>query len=447
MYKVLSEKGRLGWSLVTMLISTVGMSTEVRAGENPMPQITLTAETPIRAGSTTVMSLRRAEQRAVSNDPERASYEARAQALREQAVAEGQLPDPIIRLGLMNFPTDTFSRAQEPMTQVQIGIQQAFPPGDSLALRAEKGAAMADVLQARVALQHRMALLAVRNAWLEAYYWTRAVGIVRDSHALFSRLVAITRSQYATGRRNQEDVLRAELELGVLKDKELRYLTAEATARAKLARWIGETEAQQDLPVSLPTMPTLPDSQHIVATLTSHPLLLAAQARITVAKRGVELAKESFKPRWMLDVSYGNRTGMNTNGTPRADFVSGMVSMSLPLFTAQRQDRRLAANRKEQQAAQDLGELQLRKLRQSLDVSRAEMRLLNERIEQYKIQLVPQARQTANAALRAYQSDAGNFSLLMRARINDLETRLKMLRLQVDRAVTHSTLLYLTGEK
>ena len=39
----------------------------------------------------------------------------------------GQLPDPKLKIGVMNLPLDSFERDQEAMTQLQLGLQQAFP--------------------------------------------------------------------------------------------------------------------------------------------------------------------------------------------------------------------------------------------------------------------------------------------------------------------------------
>jgi hypothetical protein len=59
------------------------------------------------------------------------------------AVAAGRaaeaLPDPVLRLGAANLPTDSFAFNQEAMTQFQVGLSQAIPlvtgDGRHLALR------------------------------------------------------------------------------------------------------------------------------------------------------------------------------------------------------------------------------------------------------------------------------------------------------------------------
>jgi len=197
----------------------------------------------------------------------------------------------------------------------------------------------------------------------------------------------------------------------------------------------------------------------------------------------VAMAREAYKPRWMVDLTYGVRQGRNPasglsdeqrtvnlarkllaqqgvslpnyglidsrlapTGTDRADFLSVMVLVDLPLFTGNRQDRRLAASRHETQAAMRARDNELLELRRTLDETYAGWERAGERLERYRTALIPQARESAEAALSAYQSDRGDFNALMRARIAELETRLEALRLIVDRAKAQAGLLFLAGD-
>lgn len=80
-------------------------------------------------------SLRDVEQIALAKATELKQLQASSHALAHKSVAMGQLSDPSLSFGAMNFPTDTFSISQEPMTQIQIGLQQMLPPGDTLYFR------------------------------------------------------------------------------------------------------------------------------------------------------------------------------------------------------------------------------------------------------------------------------------------------------------------------
>ncbi len=69
------------------------------------------------AGAADVLTLARVRQLAAADQPQLVAQSAAVQAARETAVAEAQLPDPRLKLGLQNVPVDGFALNREPMTQ------------------------------------------------------------------------------------------------------------------------------------------------------------------------------------------------------------------------------------------------------------------------------------------------------------------------------------------
>ena len=159
------------------------------------------------------------------------------------------------------------------------------------------------------------------------------------------------------------------------------------------------------------------------------------------------LAREAYKPEWMLGVNYGIRDGRNADGSNRADFLSAMVTVDIPLFSGKRQDRRLEARQHQLQAAKFAFDDQYRELNQMLDSSYAEWERLQERERLYKSTLLPQARQNAESALLAYQNDTADFANVMRARITELDIELKFLRISLDMYKAQAKIAYLAGDR
>jgi outer membrane protein TolC len=58
----------------------------------------------------------------------------------------------------------------------------------------------------------------------------------------------------------------------------------------------------------------------------------------------------------------------------------------------------------------------------------------------YDTQILNQAKGQAEAALHAYQSDAGDFADVMRSHIGYLNTQIEHIRLRVDRAQSYAVL-------
>ena len=382
---------------------------------------------------------------ALADDPAIAASLARAQAHTDNAIAEGQLPDPKLKTGILNLPTDTLDIDQEPMTQLRLGLEQTFPRGATLQLRQRQSEWLASAEQARAEDAARQLVRDVRDSFLDLYYQVQAEQVIAETRDLFAQLVDTTRAHYASGRVNQQDVLRATLELSRLDDRATSIRNAADRQRATLAKWIG-TAASQPLAEEFPELPVLPSRETLETALMQHPVIRTESAQLEAQHQAVRVAREQYKPGWSAGLEYNKRFGDNPGGDERSDMVSAMVSVELPLFTAKRQDRRLAASIQQAEAVQLTRDERLRELRQMLDSGYANWQRLGERAALYESQLLRTSAANAQASLQAYQSGITEFSTLMRARITDLDIQLDLLRIRVDRARAQTSLLYLAGE-
>ncbi|MCJ9430062.1 TolC family protein [Kordiimonas marina] len=375
-----------------------------------------------------------------SDDPYLLEPGERASALDDQATAAAQLPDPKLKVGLANWPTDSFSYTQEPMTQIQVGLSQAFPKGKTLDYKRQKMTAMAEGERFMTALRQREVVLDTRANWLDLYYWVHAAQEVRKSRQAVKELIEVVRAVYATGRSNSQDILRAELELSLLDDKLVAIGRGEAMARARLSRRIGTAAAARTVSPSWPAM-THPDARDVIAKLLpQHPAVRILAAKTDAAARDVDIAHEQYKPGWAVNVGYGAR------GSDRADFASVGVTMDLPIFTGKRQDKMAAAAKKARQAATLSEDATLRDLREKLDTAYADWQETGKRITLYKSAVIKRAKDTAEASVLSYRSGVTDFPELIRTRLAELNTELTLLKLETDRYKAQARLLFLEGE-
>lgn len=392
------------------------------------------------------LSLAESERIALESDPTVARQRALGEAFGAEAVAERQLPDPRLRFGLESLPTDPLSVAAEPMTQLRVGVMQEFPRGDTRAIQGRTAEARGALEHSRGDDQALRALQGVRESYLDAWFQQRALEAMAENRTLFAKLVDITQAQYAAGRDNRQDVLGAKLELSLLDDRLSAMRAEEEQARAELARWIGVERAQEPLATQRPTLPEPAAAEALIARLPEHPRLRSAAAQVQVSDHGVELARQSYKPGFEVELSYGKRFGQEEDGQDRADLLSAMVTMDLPLFPGKRQDQRVAARAREAQAMRLERDDLLRELRSELLADHAQWRRLRERSERYRRELLPQAEQNAEAAAYAYQNQVTPFPDLLRAYMNRIETRLELLRLEADETRARARIAYFAGE-
>ncbi len=390
------------------------------------------------------LTLAEAEDRALAGEPGYAALVANAAAFEEQAVAAAQLPDPMLRVGLLNYPIESGSFSTEGMTQAQLGIRQSFPPGKTRAFSAQRFESLAAEMSSNAEARSRDVLTSVRVAWLETWYWQRARDILTESRPFFNDLAEISRSLYSVGRKNQQDVLRAELELRRQDDRLIEINRRHAEAVAVLTEWLG-LDARRPLAARLPDWEQMPALESLRERLSAHPVLQAADAQIAAQQAAVDVARERKKPGWALDLGYGYREGELPDGDPRSDFVSLSVTVDLAVFQKNRQDRRLSAALRERSAAEQQKHALLRELTSRLDAEYALWRDISLRVVLYETSILGLSADQAQAALLAYQSEAGDFADVMRGYIEDLNTRLEFAHLQIERAQSYAVLANLGG--
>jgi len=388
------------------------------------------------------LTLAEAEQLALDSDFIIKQYTARSESLDELAIADGQLPDPKIKLGIMNMPVDSFDRDQEPMTQLQFGVQQSFPRGKTLHYKRLRTEDIADVDQAKALEQEKKVLRSLRNSYLSLYLNVKTELTLQENRDLFTQLLDITQRQYAVGRDNQHDVLRAQLELALIDDRIAEITGEKEISLAELAKWVGDISAQRPLPESFPEINRLSGLDEIVSSLTSHPLIQVEDAVINAKDKNIKIAQEQYKPGWLFDLTYGQRSGNNLDGSSRDDFASVMLMVDLPLFTDKRQDKRLSASKLEHKASQYVRTDRLLELKRQVEKEHTNWLRLSKRLELYETRAVVDAEQNSESTLKAYQNDQTDFTTLMRARLTELNIQLDMLRIRVNRAKSQANLLY-----
>jgi len=408
----------------------------------------LAATLLLSASSTTFadkLTIDEASQLALKNDYTLRAIYARSESMSELSVATESLPDPQLKLGFANLPTDTFNLGQEAMTQAIIGVRQQFPRGQTRSLSGTRINESVARNNAEAEDRKQKLQLAVREQYTRIYLHQEREKILRQSQLVFADLAEITRDYYASGRAHQQDVVQTQLELSKVEERLSGIQQQQEQARARLAEWIG-AEAYRELDPQWPLIKQPESAQQIISDLPGHPRLRAWQHEIIRSKTSEEIARQAYKPGFAVDLAYGGRGGQNPDGSNRSDFLSVFVTMDIPLFTKNRQDRVLASSIADTSATQFARDNIYRSMKARVEENSATLLHERERLGLYEELLLPQAEFNAEAAFEAYQDAVNDLTTLMRARIGEYELKLSHAALRADEIITRARLLYLQGE-
>ena len=390
------------------------------------------------------VSLADAERIAVERDSVLRQLEAEAFSMRERAIAEGQLMDPKLRFGAVNVPVDSFSLDDEDMTMLEVGVSQEFPGGRTRELARQRMQESAAAAEAVAADRRLVVRREVRRAWTELGYVARARELLDSQTDWVEQMRAAARARYASGEGTQLDLLRAGLDIAMLREQQLDLERDAAMRRAQLGRWIGDDAAASAGPFTLPARSELEPLAALEPRVLRHPAQVDFERRIDAAQTGVDLAKQRYKPGWMLDMSYGLRSG-SMDGESRPDMLSAMVSVDLPLFRGNRQDREVAAARADARGLHEMHDDHQREMRAMLAEAWAIAARTAELERFYERELVPLAEQSVEAALLAFRANRVMVDEVIDARRVALDTWLKHLRLVADRSQAQYDIDYLVG--
>jgi outer membrane protein TolC len=181
------------------------------------------------------------------------------------------------------------------------------------------------------------------------------------------------------------------------------------------------------------------------ALLNQHPMARIADANISVNRTQVEVAEQAYTPQFGVEVMYAYRQADDMMGDPASDLLSAYVTIDIPLFTDNRQDKKLAAAQYQVGAAQYQKDTLLTQLNAKVNALVVDRVNLTERIERYQERLLPQATARIEAVERGYQNNTAQFGDVITASTDELALNIELTRLVADLNKVNSQLASLLG--
>jgi cobalt-zinc-cadmium efflux system outer membrane protein len=365
------------------------------------------------------------------NNPELAAMRHEAQAAAQRVQPAGALPDPTLRVELMNVNNSGndagFNLLPNKVGETQYTLMQQLPAWGKRGLRRDAAAAEARQAEARTGVTWAEQAMKLRTAFAQYYLAARNERITSELLDLVSRLEQVAQSRYAGGLVPQQDAIRAQLEQTAMRGElialanEKRQL--QARINALLGRRPGSALAE---PQALPGLPAaLAAPQELAARVrASNPQVQVESAGLQSAQAKRDLALRNRYP----DFAVGLQP---TQMGSRITQWGVMFELNLPLQqdTRRSEEReaaamveaaRLRAEAAANQAAADLEE----------QISGLEAARRNETL--IATRQLPQSDLVLQSALAAYETGKVDFATLLEAQRQARRTRLDLLKAQVD---------------
>lgn len=372
-------------------------------------------------------------QQVLENNPKLQASSDQIEVMKTRIPQSKAMPDPMVGVNFMNFPVNSFTLDQEPMTGIQFSATQMFPWPGKLGIKGQIAEQGTEISRLQYEELKNQLTNQAKQLYYELYYIDQALETVRNNQEVLQHFVKIAESKYEVGNGLQQDVIKAQVELSKMMDKEISLQNKRETLEAEINALMNRSP---DVPIGHPILPEHTAAIYDLATLKltadeHRPLLKAWHQKMELSSRQIALAKKSYYPDLKVGLAYTQRSKLET-GMGGVDFLSLMLGVNVPIYHHQKQEMKVEEMKFSRNSVQSrLSDVQSGVYRQ-LEKQLSGLNRNQQLIQLYETGLIPQTEQSLNAATAGYQTGKVDFLTLLNNQITLFNTRLAYYRALVD---------------
>lgn len=389
--------------------------------------LTTLSASPVSGGQADVANLDQLVEEALTNNPDLAAAKARWQQATYKSPQVGSLMDPVLSFSLSNYPRDTLSSSDTPMTGNEIRLAQAFPFPGKLGNRSALASEEARWFEAVYQDKQLQIARKIKDTWYRLYFQKQAIIVTERNMELVDDIIRLTEVRYETGSGLQQDVLKAQVQRSRLMERLMSLRQQFTVVQSELNRLLNRPSGgTYVVPEELELLTIEPDLETFQrAGSEKRPMMSAYQSLIKRYRYQNKLAELNDYPDMTVFASWRFRDDALADGG--TDFVSAGISVNLPIYRDKRR-----AEKAEAAAAIRMAERQAEDFRnsvaESLQNAYARMQETHEQTELYREGIIPQTSQNFQAALGSYQVGKLEFISLLDALMTTYQAEMEYYR-------------------
>ncbi len=378
------------------------------------------------------LKLKELIEEAVSKNPDVVAAKSKWEVLTERPPQAGSLDDPMLGLGIVNLPTDTFSFRREDMTMKEISVTQRLPYPGKRNLRSEIAqkeaeAALSDYAEAKNKVSRE-----VKMAYFELFYVHKAVEVTEKNREILKLLNQIAETKYSVGEGIHTDVFKAQVELSKMIDELIMLNQNRRALKSRLNTLLYRPAfAPLGDPEDVGFEKFTADVEDLVkAAEKKRPSLQSGKKAIEKSQAGLKLAERDYYPDFDLRFAYGQRDDGPMGR--RADMISGMVAFNIPVWYKSKQERKVAESKKEIQSAKDQLAAMTNEVRSTISERLTDIERAEKQAELLKTGIIPQASLSLDSAIASYRVNKVDFITMLDSMMTLFRYEIQYFRLQAD---------------
>jgi len=321
------------------------------------------------------------------------------------------LPDPTLSYSYFGQSIETRLGPQ----RNKFSLSQKFPFFGKLSLKSDIAESAASLFEEQYNAVKADLALKVKKAYFSLYWFDKALKISNEEKEVIQRLAKIAQKKYETGKGNQQDVLKAHLEISRVTDKILlleqgrRGIVSELNSLLNRSPDASFEEAEE---LKVPEIGFSLEELYAWAK-EFRPELRKARFLIEKNEKGLKLAKKNYFPDFNIMFDYIDiGAGTTTNPNDGRNSWMASIAINIPIWRG-----KLRASEAEAAIMIEASQEAYKNI-ENETFSRVnelffEVKTASEEVNLYKHSLIPQAEQSLKASEVGYLAGKVDFLNLL----------------------------------
>jgi outer membrane protein, heavy metal efflux system len=357
------------------------------------------------------------------------------------------LPDPMLTLGLVNMPTNSFSFTQEPMTGKTIGITQAFPFPGGLGTKSNVIAMDTLIIEQEIEDYKNEIRKDVSNLYYDLQLVREETTLVKESKLLLEQISTVVKSKYEVSEASLQNLIKVEVEITRVQDKIESLGGKEIGIMAELNSFLLKDE---NSPIKSENISLVGNNKFSSIELAKtaneyRPFLKGLKFSEQKSKLMENSAEYSFYPNFQVGVQYTNREYSFASGQNWNDLFSVVVGISLPLNYGGKYSSKVEEAKYLQAFYREQYNTSIQSLNKSFSKIVAKLHELQNRDKLISGTLLNQAEQSLKASLSDYQVGRIDFVNVINAEKDILKIKTDIVKIRTEYSKNIAQLNFLVG--
>jgi len=359
------------------------------------------------------------------------------------------LPDPVLTLGLINMPTNSFSFTQEPMTGKIIGLTQAIPFPGGLGTASDVKAIDTLIVEREIEDLKNEIRKNVSTFYYNLQLMREEIILAKESKALLEQISEVVKSKYEVSEASLQNIIQVEVQITRVEDRIEALAGRENAILSELNALLLRKENSQ---ISTDEIIPIGNGKYSSAALIKgankyRPFLKGIELSEQKSKLMENLAGYSYYPNFQIGLQYTQRDYSSLTGQNWNDFLSVVVGITLPLGYGGKYSSKVEEAQYLQSFYREQYSSSIQSLNQSFGKIVAKLNELQVREKLISGTLLIQAEQALQASLADYQVGRIDFVNVINAENDILKIKTDLIKIRTEYSKNIAQLEFLVGSE